>query len=86
MKELQPLRSILYESTGTGSFARTASMLIVVVPLIWVSWVVFKTGQIPDLTNVISFIGILGGMFYGINRGTAPLQPKEPAKEPTPNG
>jgi hypothetical protein len=75
MKPLQPLRSIIYEANGTGSFARTAGMVIILFALGWVTYVVVKTGAIPDLTNVVVFIMSTAGGFYGINRGTVKLQP-----------
>lgn len=82
MKELQPLRSILYESTGAGSFSRTAGMLIVLVALAWVTYLVIVNKALPDLSNVEIFILSTAGSFYGINRGTATLQPKQTDEKP----
>ena len=48
MKPLQPLRSIIYEANGTGSFSRTAGMIIILFALGWVTYLVVNTG--PSLT------------------------------------
>ena len=82
MAELRPLRSVIYESNGTGSFSRVAGLLIVVVSLAWVTYLVFVNKAIPDLTNVEIFVLSTAGSFYGINRGTATLQPKENDEKP----
>ena len=87
MKELQPLRSILYESTGTGSFARTASLLIVIFTLVWLSYSVYLHGGVNGVDFANPLIFMVSGVtsLYGMNRATVKLQPTaEEKKEPTP--
>jgi hypothetical protein len=83
MTELQPLRSILYEATGTGSFARTASLLIVVFTLAWLSYSVYKNGGVNKLDFANPLIFMVSGVtsLYGMNRATVKLQPPVEAKK-----
>lgn len=74
---MKPLRSILYEANGTGSFSRTIGLIITINVLGWAWYIVIKTGSLPDLVALAAFEMGTAGVFYGINRGTAPLQPKE---------
>lgn len=73
------IREILSEPgpNGTGSASRTATLLIVVFTLGWVTASVYTTGKL-DMQTVeaaLTFMGGGGFTFYGVNRVTAKLQP-----------
>src|SRR5512146_2606945 len=73
------IREILSEpgASGTGSTSRTATLLIVLFTLGWVTATVYNTGKL-DMSTVEAALAFMGGggfTFYGVNRVTAGMQP-----------
>lgn len=93
MEQIAPMakslvREILSEPgpQGTGSTSRTATLLIVVFTLGWVTASVYNTGKL-DMGTVeaaLTFMGGGGFTFYGVNRMTAKMQPPQNAVDTTP--
>ena len=75
------LREILSEPgpQGTGSASRTASLLIVLATIVWVSVSVYRTGTLSMnvVEAALTFMGGGGFTFYGVNRVTAGMQKKD---------
>lgn len=69
------IKSVLSEN-GEGSYSRTSSMLIVLATLAWVSYIVFHTKGIPDLTSAVTFMCIGTGSQYGVNQLKAMIKGK----------
>jgi hypothetical protein len=64
---LKFLREVFSES-GEGSYSRCAAGAIVVATITWVSYVVFRTKAIPDLTGPLSFMSSGVAVHYGTNK------------------
>lgn len=64
---LPPLKEVLSEN-GTGSYSRYTGFMVVLSVIVWVSFVVFKTHIIPDLTNPGIFMTLGAGTQYGIGQ------------------
>lgn len=52
-----PLREILSESDGTGSYSRTVGFMIVISTLAWTTYLVLHNHAFPDMTGPTLFIG-----------------------------
>lgn len=63
-----PLREILSEADGTGSYSRTVGFMIVVATLGWTTYLVLHNHAFPDMTGPTLFIGGGAGTQYGINQ------------------
>jgi hypothetical protein len=53
----------VFSESGTPSFSRVATGLIVISAICWISFIVYETRGIPDVGGVILLIGTL----YGVN-------------------
>jgi hypothetical protein len=64
------LKSVFSEE-GEGSYSRVSAGCIVLATLGWVTHVVWKTHQIPDLTGATAFL--TSGTFasYGVNKASS---------------
>lgn len=62
------LEKVLSEPDGTPSYGRYSGFLIIVSTLLWVTYVVIKTGSLPDLAGPTTFITFGSGTHYGINQ------------------
>lgn len=62
----------LNEDNGKGSFARLASLLIVVFTLLWLSYAVYVAKGVNgvDFQGPLLFMVTGGLTFYGSNKGT----------------
>lgn len=79
-----PLREILSEPDGTGSYSRTTGFLIVLFTLGWTTYLVIKNHAFPDMTGPTLFIGGGAGSQYAINQAkTWRTKPTAPTGEPT---
>jgi hypothetical protein len=63
-----PLREILSEADGTGSYSRTVGFMIVVATLGWTTYLVLHNHAFPDMTGPTLFIGGGAGTSYGLNQ------------------
>ncbi len=66
------LKSVFSE-TGDGSYSRVIGGLIVLATIGWVSYVVFKSHAIPDLSGPTTFITVSSGAHYVTNKITATI-------------
>lgn len=53
---------------GTGSFSRVMSFIIDLCTLGWVTYVVIKSGAIPDLNGPLIFMTTGHTSLYGLNK------------------
>lgn len=70
---LSAMRKVLREmftDKGVFSFGRIGAAIALHVSIIWVSWVVYKTNAIPDLSGISLFISSL----YLISKGLSVAQ------------
>jgi len=59
-------RSIFCETDGTGSTARTGSLMALSAALGWVTYCVFKThGILPEFTSLTMFVVSIIAVLYG---------------------
>src|ERR1700735_4679541 len=63
-----PLREILSEADGTGSYSRTVGFMIIVATLAWTTYLVIKNHAFPDMTGPTMFIGGGAGSGYALNQ------------------
>ena len=61
-------KDALSEPNGTGSFSRVSAAAIIGSVLMWVSYVVFKTHAIPDLSGPTLFLTGGSSATYGANK------------------
>lgn len=83
-----PLREILSEADGTGSYSRTTGFMIVLATLGWTTYLVLHNHAFPDMTGPTLFIGGGAGTQYAANQiknvaaalktGVAPGTPAPP--------
>lgn len=59
------LAEIFTDDSGKLSFSRTVGLLITVAYLLWATYIVIQTKQIPDIPYGL---GALMGVLYGINK------------------
>jgi hypothetical protein len=52
----------LFSESGEASFSRTGSFLALAAGCAWISFVVWKTHALPDLTGLTIFIATLYGL------------------------
>jgi hypothetical protein len=69
-------RSMLSESDGNVSSTRVCMMLVVIFSLGWVSGLVLHDKRLPDLGAVGSYVTLVCGTLYAINRGATVLDRK----------
>lgn len=69
MKEkiLAALKSAFTEVNGKASASRLLGASVVLSSIIWVTYIVLKTTQLPDLTGAALYVGA-GFSGYGMNR------------------
>jgi len=63
-----PLREILSEADGSGSYSRTTGFMIIVTVLTLLVFIVVKTHAFPDMTGPTVFVTGGAGTGYGINQ------------------
>jgi len=63
-----PLREILSEADGSGSYSRTTGFIIIMTVLALLVFIVVKTHAFPDMTGPTVFITGGAGTGYGINQ------------------
>lgn len=56
------------EDDGKLSLSRVSSGAVVMAPIIWISFLVFKKHELPDLTGPAVFIGGGGAAHYGLGK------------------
>jgi hypothetical protein len=64
------IKGALSESPGVPSYSRLASGVIVLAVISWVSYVVFKTDALPDLSGALFFLTGGVGIHYGTNKAS----------------
>lgn len=52
----------LFSESGEASYGRTASFVTLMVAIGWISYLVWKTHQLPHLDGVTGFISMLYGL------------------------
>ena len=62
------LKGVLSEDGVTGSYSRCASAFVVFFTVMWITFLVFKHGVMPDLTEPLAFISAVVGVHMGINK------------------
>ena len=67
LKQLVAFFKEVFSEGGQGSFSRVIQGFIVVMTCSWVTYVVFRTRAIPDLTTPAMFIGA-GSLHYMTNQ------------------
>jgi hypothetical protein len=67
-KELVAFGKGVISEGGSGSFGRVGATAIVVCSLIWVSYIVFKNGALPDLSGVSLFLSSGVSATYGASK------------------
>jgi hypothetical protein len=72
------LRSMLSEADGNVSTTRFCIVLVVVFSLGWVTALVAHDKRLPDLGAVGTYVTLVCGSLYAINRGAAVLEHKSP--------
>ena len=60
----------LFSESGEASFSRLGSFLALLFGCAWVSFIVWKTGALPDLEGLALFIASL----YGLGKAGETLQ------------
>jgi len=68
----QFVKQIFSEADGTASFARVATGILVAFALGWVTHIVWKLSQLPDLSGLAMLIGTL----YGLNKFATAIEKK----------
>jgi Na+/melibiose symporter-like transporter len=63
-----PLREILSEADGTGSYSRTTGFMIIMTVLLLLVYLVIKNHTFPDMTGPTMFVAGGAGTGYGINQ------------------
>lgn len=63
-----PLREILSEADGTGSYSRTVGFMIILTTLGLLIYLVIKNHAFPDMTGPTMFIGGGAGSGYALNQ------------------
>ncbi|MCL5671582.1 MAG: hypothetical protein M1423_09870 [Acidobacteria bacterium] len=54
--------SQLFSESGEASYGRTASFITLVVAIGWISYIVWKTHELPHLEGITGFISMLYGL------------------------
>ncbi len=60
----------LFSESSTASFGRVGAFIALIASVVWVSWLVYKNGTLPDLSGICLFIGTL----YGLSKGISAIQ------------
>jgi hypothetical protein len=63
------LKSVLSED-GQGSYSRTASLIIVISTVAWITFLVVKNHAMPDMAGPASFLTTGVGIHYGTNKAS----------------
>lgn len=58
------------ERSGKASFSRTATGIILICSIFWISWVVVTTNALPEAVKLGALAAFLGTL-YGLNRFNA---------------
>jgi hypothetical protein len=61
---------VFRETVGTPSSSRIFTAVLVVASLVWVSYLVFVKGDLPDGTKLIALTGLVSSL-YAANRVAA---------------
>ncbi len=64
------IKSVLSEDGVVGSYSRCASAFIVFFTVLWVTFLVFKHGTLPDLAGPLAFLTGGVGVNMGINKAS----------------
>jgi|GEM_PF-5212154 hypothetical protein len=76
MKFFTFLRSTFSEPTGTGSASRVLAAVSIGACIVWISYCVFKSGNMPDMSGPAMWLGAsFSG--YGLNRISGAIQSKK---------
>ena len=62
------LKGAISESTGEPSFGRLGATAVVISTIFWITFVVFKTHAIPDLSGPSLFLSSGTSATYGANK------------------
>jgi len=62
-----PLREVLSEPDGSGSYSRTSGFLIIVAVILWGSYLVIHNHAMPDLAGAAALVGSAQAA-YGVNK------------------
>lgn len=62
------IRSVFSGSDGTGSVARVASMFSLIAAIGWITYCIYHTKSIPDLTSITYWEAMTISIFYGPNK------------------
>ncbi len=65
------IRSTFSEENGNGSTARVCIFMVITFSLSWVSYIVFKTGVLPELGGLALFDGSLISALYFPNKAAS---------------
>jgi hypothetical protein len=82
------IKGVLSEDGVTGSYSRCASATIVFCTVAWITFLVFRTRLMPDLTGPLAFLTGGVGIHMGINKASEIATaikgtPPPPATPPT---
>lgn len=62
-----PIREVLSEPDGTGSYSRVSGMMIVIATICWVTYLVLRNHLLPDMAGPAAFLGA-GQAQYATNK------------------
>jgi hypothetical protein len=65
------IKRALSEADGTPSFSRTLSAFVIIMPYVWITFIVFKSGKFPDFGGVTLLITGVVGVVMGLNKAPA---------------
>jgi len=68
------LRGLFLEDSGKPSFSRTFPAIVIVISIVWVTFLILKNGQMPDLTSLALYLGAILGPTYGANKIATGIQ------------
>lgn len=61
-------KGLLRESDGTPSTSRLGSLVTLIAALVWISYLVFKTHAVPDVSGFEHFVVGVVASLYGVNK------------------
>ena len=62
------IKGALSETDGQGSYTRVSGFLIALASVCWVSYLVVRNHELPDLAGVALLVGGGSGTQYAINK------------------
>lgn len=77
------LKSVFSEN-GQGSYSRSVGGLIALSTVVWITYVVFKTHAVPDLTGPTMFFTVGSGTHYATNKASEIIDAFKGNKPPQP--